>query len=179
MRKTLIKSGFFRAVSFLIYPSVLDTPVREKEVIKRLAVYQLHGNFTPGRFSADCSHCLRRFYHARTVTKQEYHYTYCLSSPRWEPPNAYNGLLIAPARNVQAKTRKVSFRCRFQTIMAQSLSWLMLITIAIGRCLMNGYLVFKVQTHSPHNGEQVRSFYVLTCFLTNQSFFNPSTQIFF
>ena len=56
---------------------VLDTPNRYREVIKRLAAHQLHGNLTPGRFSVGCSHCLRRLhagkrYHARTVTKQEY-----------------------------------------------------------------------------------------------------------
>ena len=37
--------------------------------------------------------------------------------------------------------------------MAQSLMWLMLITIAMGMCLMNGYSVIKVQTHSPHKRE--------------------------
>ena len=56
---------------------VLDTPNRYREVIKRLAAHQHHGNFTPGRFSVGCSHCLRRLhagkrYHARTVTEQEY-----------------------------------------------------------------------------------------------------------
>ncbi len=41
----------------------------------------------------------------------------------------------------------------FREIMAQSLMWLMLITIAMGMCLMNGYSVIKVQTHSPHKRE--------------------------
>ena len=37
-------------------------------------LFWFHGNPTPGRVSAGCSHCLRRFYHARAVTKQEFHY---------------------------------------------------------------------------------------------------------
>ena len=36
--------------------------------------FRFHGNLTPGRISVGCSHCLRRFYHARTVTEQESHY---------------------------------------------------------------------------------------------------------
>lgn len=39
---------------------VLDTPVPLREVIRRLMVYQLHGNLTPGRISVGCSHCVRR-----------------------------------------------------------------------------------------------------------------------
>lgn len=35
-------------------------------------------------------------------------------------------------------------------IMAQSLTWLMLITKAIGKYSMNGYSVIKVLTHSPY-----------------------------
>ena len=39
--------------------------------------------------------------------------------------------------------------------MAQPLMWLMLIAIAMGKCLMNGYEIDKVQPIH-RNGEQVR-----------------------
>ena len=72
---------------------------------------QLHGNFTPGRFSVGCSHCLRRLcvgkrYHARTVTEQEYHCPYCLSSPYRELPDTYNRLFIAPCRKSASQRPK-------------------------------------------------------------------------
>ena len=38
--------------------------------------------------------------------------------------------------------------------------WLMLITIAIGMCLMNGYSVVKEQTHSPHKTENRQRVFV-------------------
>lgn len=44
---------------------VLDTPKYQREVTKRLAAHQLHGNLTPGRISVGCPHLLRRSYHAR------------------------------------------------------------------------------------------------------------------
>ena len=44
-------------------------------------------------------------------------------------------------------------------VVAQPLMWLMLITIAIGMCLMNGYSVVKGHAHSPHKrGKQAESF---------------------
>jgi hypothetical protein len=47
----------------------------------------------------------------------------------------------------------------FPQIVAQPLMWLMLITIAIGMCLMNGYSVVKGHAHSPHKrGKQAESF---------------------
>ena len=45
-------------------------------------------------------------------------------------------------------------------IVAQPLMWLMLITIAIGMCLMNGYSVVKEQTHSPHKTENRQRVFV-------------------
>ena len=109
---------------------------------------QLHGSFTPpGRFSAGCPHWLRRFYHARTVTEQEYHCPYCLSSPYREPSDTDSRLLFAPCRKRKPKTLKTNTGeislLHFPQIVAQPLMWLMLITIAIGMCLMNGYLIVK------------------------------------
>jgi len=37
----------------------------------------------------------------------------------------------------------------FHDIMAQPLMWLPLITVTMGMCLMNGYLIVNLQTHSP------------------------------
>ena len=52
--------------------------------------------------------------------------------------------------------------------MAQYLTWLMLITIAIGKYLMNGYSVVKEQPiHRYVNGKQVKDYpSPFTCFLT-------------
>ena len=103
------------------------------EVIKRLAAYQLHGNLTPGRFSIGCPHWLRRFYHARPVTGQEYRQPHCRSSPCREPPDTYSQLFLALCWKEQTKDQ-IDFFFRwclvvfFLHIMAQPLTWLMLIT---------------------------------------------------
>ena len=65
--------------------------------------YQHHGSFTLARFSRNRPHCLRRFYHARTVVGQEYHCAYRLSSPYREPPDTDSRLLFAPCRKSKAK----------------------------------------------------------------------------
>lgn len=113
-------------------------------------MHQLHGNLTPGRISVGCSHCLRRLtpdltLYARTVTKQEYHDPHCLSWPRREPPSVYSRLFAAPCGGIQAGKYCVGFRCFLPHLMAQPLTWLMLIAITMGTCLMNGYAVFKEQ----------------------------------
>ena len=68
----------------------------------------------------------------------------------WEPPRDHSSLFLAPCRKGEAKQdeKKVG-SCSFilRHILAQLLKWLMLITITIGMCLMNGYSDFKVQTH--------------------------------
>ncbi|MBQ2856306.1 MAG: hypothetical protein IJE78_04145 [Bacteroidaceae bacterium] len=55
-----------------------------------------------------------------------------------------------------------------EQIVAQYLTWLMLITIAIGKYLMNGYSVVKEQPiHRYVNGKQVKDYPLsFTCFLT-------------
>ena len=55
--------------------------------------------FAPGRISVGCPHCLRRFYHARTVTGQESHYPHWRSSPHQEPPGTGRLLFSLPARS--------------------------------------------------------------------------------
>lgn len=90
-------------------------------------------------------------------TEQEYR-PYCWSSPYWEPPSSHSSLFLAPCRNrkqnrPKKKVKSHSFVMRH--ILAQLLKWLMLITITIGMCLMNGYSDFKVQTH-PSKDKQVK-----------------------
>ena len=46
-----------------------------------IALIDLHWNLTTARISRGRPHCLRRFYHARTVTGRKYHYPLRLSSP--------------------------------------------------------------------------------------------------
>ena len=122
---------------------------------KRLTAYQLHGSFTPGRFSAGCPHWLRRFYHARPVTEQEYHCPYCLSSPYREPPDIGSRLFIAPCRTV----------CSADHGEAANVAHAFATTI--GMCLMKWYSVVKERAYSPHKrGKQAKSFYPSTCFLT-------------
>lgn len=55
-----------------------------------------------------------------------------------------------------------------EQIVAQYLTWLMIITIAIGKYLMNGYSVVKEQPiHRYVNGKQVKDYPLpFTCFLT-------------
>jgi hypothetical protein len=54
----------------------------------------------------------------------------------------------------------------FRNIMAQPLMWLMLITKAMGMCLMNGYSIFKGQTRPLLQKRTGEGFYPFTCFLT-------------
>ena len=44
------------------------------------------------------------------------------------------------------KKKVKSHSSAMRHILAQLLKWLMLITITIGMCLMNGYAIFKVQS---------------------------------
>ncbi len=110
---------------------------------KRLTAYQFHGNLTPGSFSTGCSHCLRRITHkkrfnARTVTEQEYHCPYCLSSLYREPSDTCSRLFIAPCRAVCSADRGAAANVANAFAMA------------IGMCLMNGYSVVKEHAYSPH-----------------------------
>ena len=57
--------------------------------------------------------------------------------------------LHAAIAKAEQTEKKVKSRCfAMQHILAQLLKWLMLITITIGMCLMNGYSDYKVQTLS-------------------------------
>ena len=58
------------------------------------------------------------------------------------------------AKQTEKKVKSHSFAMRH--ILAQLLKWLMLITITIGMCLMNGYAVFKMQTRSSIKDKQVK-----------------------
>ena len=62
--------------------------------------------------------------------------------------------------------------------MAQPLMWLMLITIAIGSYLMNGYLVVKEHPVTIHpNGKRARSYpWLLTRFLTQRAKVKPLSE---
>ena len=43
-----------------------------RAIIKWLTASQPHGMLSPPRISRSCPHCLRRFFHARTVAGQKY-----------------------------------------------------------------------------------------------------------
>ena len=86
------------------------------------------------------------------VTGREYHCPHCLSSPFWVLPRSLRKLFLAPCRGRKpSRPKSKVMSCCFppRHISAQFLKRLMLITIAMGMCLTNGYAVFKVQTHSP------------------------------
>lgn len=114
------------------------------------------GSLPAALIACDGSRTKKRF-NARTVTEQEYHCPYCRSSPYREPPDTDSRLLFAPCRKRKPKTLKTNTGeislLHFPQIVAQPLMWLMLITIAIGMCLMNGYSVVKGHAHSPHKEE--------------------------
>ena len=83
------------------------------------------------------------------VTGQEYHCPYCWLSPLWEPPRGHSSLFFAPCHIRKQSRPKIEVKSRsfiIRHIVAQLLKWLMLITITIGMCLMNGYSDYKVQT---------------------------------
>ena len=120
------------------------------EVIKRLAAHQLHGNFTPGRFSVGCSHCLRRLcagkrYHARTVTEQEYRPIVGRGRTGSRPIFCSRCFSLRAGQTDLGRNDKVASWCPVQRIMAQRLNQL----ATMGKCLMNGYEIVKGQTHSP------------------------------
>lgn len=82
---------------------------RQREVTRRLAAYQLHGNCTPPRISPSCPHLLRRLYPQRALTHdfmtgQEYHYACCLLSPCQQQTDSYN--LVSFARQNEQKQSK-------------------------------------------------------------------------
>ncbi len=73
---------------------------------------------------------------------------HCLSSPyRGQNPREGNPIAIAGSFSLVAgQIRSDLFMClvfRIRDIMAQPLTWLMLLAIAMGMCLMNGYSIFK------------------------------------
>ena len=88
---------------------------------------QPHGNFTPGRFSVGCPHCLRRLcagkhYHARTVAGQEYHCPHCRLSPCRVPPDIFGQPFFAPqrARNQSdQKSNQMTSCCSARYIVAR------------------------------------------------------------
>ncbi len=90
---------------------VLDTPIYQREVIKRLAVYQLHGILTPPRIAPSCPHLLRRITGQSPVSTldfmagQEYHYPYFRLSPYREPPGTSQPQFLAPCRNSQTQVK--------------------------------------------------------------------------
>ena len=52
--------------------------------------------FAPGRISVGCPHCLRRFYHARTVTGQESHCPHCFITRIQGATPAPEAMALAP-----------------------------------------------------------------------------------
>ena len=143
------------------------------------------GSLSAALIACDGSRTKKRF-NARTVTEQEYHCPYCLSSPYREPPDTDSRLFSLLAEN-ESQRPKNKYRCnlaalfpayrgavanvayckatRFPGTHSKSLicvmgGVLMLITIAIGMCLMNGYLIVKGHAHSPHKEENRQRVFV-------------------
>lgn len=114
------------------------------------------------------------------VTGREYHCPHCLSSPFWVLPRSHRILFLAPCREKKpSRPKSKVMSCCFlpRHISAQFLKRLMLITIAMGMCLTNGYAVFKVQTHSPKE-KQVEEINPFTCFLTKTPKVYPNQKNF-
>ena len=129
-------------------------PDLQWEVIKRLAAHQHHGNLTPPRIAPSCPHLLRRIaLQSQCFNARLYGRTgvspHCLSSPYRKPSGIYSRLFLAPYQVKQTSDHTTQFSgvpaVFTRHIVAQPLTWLMLITIAMGMCLMNGYSVVKEQ----------------------------------
>lgn len=82
---------------------------------------------------------------ARTVTGREYQCPHCLLSPYRGQPGIHSRKFLAHCGTEQAQTDKNSGICLHPVpqIVAQPLTWLPLVTITMGMCLMNGYLIVK------------------------------------
>lgn len=89
----------------LLFQSAFICPRHPKalrEVIKRLAAYQLHGSLTPTVVlteppslpAADCT-CVMQIFTARAVTGREYHCPHCLLSPYREQPDIHSRRFLA------------------------------------------------------------------------------------
>ena len=95
-------------------------------------------------------HCLRRFYHARTVTGREYHYPLCGLWRNRELPDIFSRYFIA---------HHLSSLIRLSAGLGVSLHTLMLITITKRKYLANGYSLVKERPpFSPHKGKQGKRF---------------------
>ena len=115
------------------------------------------------------------------VTGREYHCPHCLLSPFWVLPRSLRKLFLAPCRGRKpSRPKSKVMSCCFppRHIPAQLLKWLMLITIAMGMCLTNGYAVFKIQTHSQKQ-KQVKENNPFTCLLTCRQNIAPLFLFFF
>jgi len=76
---------------------------------------------------------------------QEYRPIACYRHTGGNPVVIAGSFSLVADNGQSGKSRSVTPVPVFRDIMAQPLTWLMLITIAIGMCLMNGYEIFKVQ----------------------------------
>ena len=86
-------------------------------------------------------HCLRRFYHARTVTGREYHYSLCGLWRNREPPDILSRYLNA---------HHLSSLFCLSAGLGVPLHTLMLITITKRKYLANGYSVVKDHSRFRH-----------------------------
>ena len=124
-----------------------------REVIKRLAAHQLHGESHPSRGShATAPHCLRRITAANRFNARTLGWTgvslRCWSWPYREPPGTGSLLFLAPCLEEQTKDLQSLFsvvsRCFLPADHCAAATWALAFAKAAGMCLMNGYAVFKV-----------------------------------
>ena len=148
---------------------VLDTP-RHREVIKRRSAKPHHGNCTPPRIAPSCPHCVIPR-PRRAVTGQEYLPIAYHCRTGCNPVFIAGGFsLIAQNSGLTSKITIVDLVSVFlREVMAQPLMWLMLIAIAMGKYLMNGYEIVNVQPihRKQRTGERK---YPLTCFHSQELF---------
>ena len=124
---------------------VLDTP-RHREVIRRRSAKPHHRNRTSPRISPSCPHCVIPRSRG-AVTGQEYRPIACHRRTGCNPILIAGGFsLITQKDGLTSKIIIVDLVSVFpREVMAQPLTWLMLITTAMGKYLMNGYEIVNVQ----------------------------------
>lgn len=164
-------------------------PGLQRETIRRLAAYQLHGNFIPRRISPGCPHLLRRPTAGCAASTldfmagQKYHCPHCLSSPCRELPGSHGPLFLAPHRGYMAQELFLTTECPLCRIRPVHRGAAAIVAHAHhnsnGKDLMDGYGIVKVHQRPVSSPYGVRkealkiSFYLSVAQIRGQNETSP------
>ena len=147
-----------------------------REVIKRLAACQLHGESHPSRGSHATAPIACDGSRQEPLQRSDVRLDGSIIVPAAGPGRTGSHPVLAaccfslPAGETNQRpviSFSVVSRCFLPADRRAAAAWALAFAKAAGMCLMNGYAVFKVPAHSPFNKEETgREFYLSTCFLT-------------